>query len=463
MNFKKGDIVELAISDLAFGGAGVGKIPSESGEFVVFVERTVPGDKISARLTRIKKNYAEAEIEKIITPSPSRITPRCKHFGVCGGCSLQNINYEEQLKWKEKMVSDALSKIGGFKDLQIPAIKGCEKPWFYRNKMEYTFGEKNGGGLVLGLHPAKNYRDVFDLEECFLESELSVKIAQEVEKWGMEMKIPPYTTRLNQGVLRNLIVREGKNTGEIMVNLVTNGMDFPHEKEFRDIITQKFPEVTSLYRTAVTVRRGHRTITQEFHLAGKKTLSETLELNSGSGEKLSLKFEILPQAFFQPNTLQAQILYGKILEFARPEAKDAVLDLFCGTGTIGMFFAKLAGRVTGVDSNESAITNAIANAGTNKISNMEFLCSDVFKFLEKNAKSHSVLITDPPRAGIAEKALEKIFPLKIPKWLYVSCNPTTLARDLKIICANGYKIKGVQPIDMFPHTYHVETICLLSA
>lgn len=458
MNLKKGDSVELSVKELAFGGAGVAKMKGTDGtEFVVFVEGTVPGDRVQARFTRIKKQYAEARLEEILESSPLRIKPRCKHFGVCGGCRLQYLAYEEQLKIKEKMVVDSLRQIGGFRDIEIAPILGCESPWFYRNKMEYSFGP----GPILGLHPAKRYQDVFDLEECFLQSPLSVKIAKAVAEWASKENISVCDPHTNRGVLKSLVVREGKNTEEIMVNLVTNGRDFPKEEAFKDFVLQNFPAVTSLYRTAIVIQKGFKTVIQEFHLGGKPTLTEILSVRFGE-HALRLQFEIFPQAFFQPNTKQAERLYGKVLEFAGAKPEDQVLDLYCGTGTIGMFFAKCGAHVTGVEVNASAIENARVNAEKNGLKNIDFICGDMSKFFEKSAvgKPH-ILITDPPRAGIDAKPLQKILDLKIPKWVYVSCNPTTLARDLKIICADGYTLERVQPVDMFPQTYHVEIVCCL--
>lgn len=500
MNFKKGEIVELNIVDLAFGGAGVAKL----GDLAVFVEQTVPGDKILARLTRIKSSYAEAKLKKLLAESGERVKARCKHFGVCGGCSLQNLNYENQLKWKWKMVSDAVSRIGGFRDAKIEPIIGCEFPWFYRNKMEYSFGTLNPPAsqfspiaqpcpplsgatslsISLGLHPSGNFRSVFNLEECFLQSELSVKIVRAVRQWAQE-------NNLGADVLRNLIVREGKNTGEVMVNLVTHGEGFSSANDLKEWITSAFPKITSLYRTAVTVCRGFKTVSKEFLLYGKPYLTETLNIYTQNlnPQTSPLTFEIAPQAFFQPNTFQAEILYGKVLEFAaarilrqaQDDSNQIALDLFCGTGTIGLALAKSCKQVFGVELNESAVESARQNAKKNNIKNIEFLCGDVGKLLphlEKllNPPAHrppaeqagtgshppTLLITDPPRAGIDQKTLLKILALKIPKWIYVSCNPTTLARDLKIAGENGYKLQKIQPVDMFPHTYHVETVCLLT-
>lgn len=479
MNFKKGDLVSLEIIDLAFGGAGVGKISdtisrddiSNTENFVVFVEATVPGDIVSVRLTKIKKQYGEARLEKILTPSSKRITPRCKHFGVCGGCSLQFLSYEEQLRWKEKMVFDALTRLGGFSKLPLASIIGCESPWFYRNKMEYTFGPEE----IIGLHPKKNFRDVFDLQECFFQSPLSVKIARGVSAWAKQNNFP-------EGFLKNLVVREGKNTGEVLLNLITSEDDNSWDAKFADFIGQQFPEVSSLYRTAVLVQKNKRTMMKERLLKGKPALTESLTVARGKtapwhmtheqGEQktdaITLSFDILPQAFFQTNTKQAEVLYEKILEFAAPEPDEEVLDFFCGTGTIGMFFAKKgAKKVTGVEINEAAIESARSNAQKNNLSNIEFYCGnieDVFiqKQQDQKEKPASLLITDPPRAGIFPKALQKILEKRFPRWIYVSCNPTTLARDLKIACENGYTLQKIQPVDMFPQTYHIEAIALLT-
>ncbi len=447
--------MELQITDFAFGGAGVGKM---DGDLVIFVERVIPGDKVEVSLTRIKKNFCEARLERIITPSPLRIKARCKHFGLCGGCSLQCMDYDEQLKWKEKIVRDSLERIGEIKNPPIAPIIGSESPWFYRNKMEYSFGE----GLKLGLHPAKSYKDVFNLEECFLESELSAQIAVAVREWAISRKIQPYDPRVNTGVLRNLMVREGKNTSEIMVILFTNGQDFPNQKDFAKLIGEKFPAVTSVYRTAVVIKKGHKTAIEEFHLSGKKTLMETLTVKQSDGKNATLKFEILPQAFFQPNTKGAQILYETALNFAGSEGTETIYDLFCGTGTIGMFAASRAEKVIGIELNASAVENARKNAEQNGIKNIAFLCGDIDKMLPELKGKADIIITDPPRCGIFPKTLQKILELRPAKWVYVSCNPTTLARDLKEAITAGYKLKRVQPVDMFPHTYHVETVCELS-
>lgn len=466
---KKGDHIDVLVHDLAFGGEAVGKMIEDGkpGEYIIFIDgATLPGETVTVALDKIKKNFAHGRLVSVKAPASERITPRCKHFGVCGGCSLQHMPYEVQLKWKEKMVRDALEKIGGLQNLEIAPIIGCATPWFYRNKMEYSIDSDRDGKVVIGLHPKKSFREVFDLQECFLESELSVRIAKRVEQWANEKKISSYHFGRNAGLLRNLAVREGKNTGEVLVNLMTNGDDFPKETELVEIFKKEFPEVTTFYRTSIIVKKGFRTAMNEKLLYGKPALTETLTVQTKNGLQ-KLTFDILPQAFFQPNSLQAQKLYETVLNFGSGEK---VMDLFCGTGTIGMFFAKTGSQVLGVDLNESAIINARENASANGLKNIEFVAKDVNKFFDGPASSphtpnpipYTLLVTDPPRNGIDPKPLEAILKMRIPHWVYVSCNPTTLARDLKIATEAGYVIEKVQPVDMFPQTYHVETVVKLA-
>ncbi len=468
MQLSKGQIITVVIKEIAFGGDAVG-IPTDETltGCITFVKGGVlPGETAEVSLTRIKKNYLEAQLVKIVTESPSRGAPRCKHFGVCGGCSLQHLSYDKQLEVKDGFVRDALIKFGGFSADYLAEIKkpiiGCDDPWYYRNKTEYSFERGQ-----IGFHPKGQFRDVFELEECFLQSPLAVKIVAAVRAWFKEKNLVTYNSLTHSGCLKNLIIREGKNSGEVLVNLVTTDDQFDNEEDFTELIRTKFPAVTSIYRTVVAVRRGFKTVNTEKLLWGKPTLLETLTVGTAK-----LNFEILPQAFFQPNTIQAQRLYADAIICAKPDKNDHVLDLFCGTGTIGMFCAQTGCKVTGIDVSDSAIENAHKNALNNGLDQIEFHVGDTGKQLKKlqeKAQTATVLITDPPRSGIDPKTLEKIIALQIPRWVYVSCNPTTLARDLKIACAtmlpNGkkYVLKHVQPVDMFPQTYHVETVTLLEA
>lgn len=504
MNLKKGEVLCVHITDLAFGGAGVGRIVrGDANNMVVFVEGGVPGDIVSAMVTRTQPQYAEAKLLEIVEASPQRIAPRCPHFGPapllsgsgagCGGCSLQFIEYADQLKWKEKMVKDALKKIGGF-DVEISPIVACASPWFYRNKMEYSFGEGrraptqdptaerdtareashgesadhvNEPQFTLGLHEKKRFDAVFDLQECFLQSPRSVEILHAVRTWAISKNLTAFDPRTHTGLLRTLTVREGKNTGECMVNLGVNGVHFPHDDSLAKFIAEKFPEVTSLYRTSVTIKPGRRTAIDEILLRGKRTLTEILKVRTSiQPEPIAITFEILPQAFFQPNTLQAQILYEHVLKASGPLQNKHVWDLFCGTGTIGLVMAKAGAHVAAIDVNRDAIENARENARINAVTAIEFFYADVERMLihaqSRKLTPPYLIIVDPPRAGIAPRTLEKLAAMKVPRWVYVSCNPSTLARDLRSLARKGYKIKSVQPIDMFPQTYHIETVTTLT-
>ncbi|MBN1494296.1 23S rRNA (uracil(1939)-C(5))-methyltransferase RlmD [Candidatus Peregrinibacteria bacterium] len=467
--FKKLERINVKIEKLAFGGAGIGYIKSEADTakpedaakpMVVFVEDTVPGDEITAEIRKIKPNYLEAKLTEIVKPSAFRIEPRCKHFNICGGCSLQNLNYDEQLKIKENQVREALSHIGGIKDppvLKIIGYTGGENgPWFYRNKMEFSFGTGGdgnataGGNVTLGLHP-KHYRyDVFQLEECFLENS---------DIGEMVRAIAEFMNEKDSGLLKTFTVREGKRTGERMVNLTVSDAPFLRQKEFVEMLTRskKFKAPNSVYLTNQIIKKGHRTELIENLLFGEAFLKEKMMLQNGS----TLEFEIFPQSFFQPNTLQAEILYQKVIDMGEIENGSVVYDLFCGTGTIGLFAAHRAGEVLGVDINESAIKNARANAEKNGIKNVKYYIGDVFKVITGRTDKPDVVIVDPPRAGLGDKLCGHLLEVRAPKIVYVSCNPGTLARDLKILCAGKYNLAGIQPVDMFPQTYHIETVCEL--
>lgn len=445
MQYKKGEIIKVEINKIAFGGAGIGRYDDR----VVFVPNTVPGDIVKARLTRIKPNFFEARVDKFIKESEKRIEPRCPHFAECGGCSLQYLNYEDQLKIKESQVVEALEHIGGFRNPPVKEIIGNKSPWYYRNKMEFSFSYGSDGRVLLGLHP-KGYRyEVFELRECYLQTEKTAEIVQIVQKFTQDHNLKPFNYKKGEGLLRSLIVRFGKRTNERMINLVVSDEEFAFKKEFKELFT-KF--ATSIYITRIIQNKGRRTETKEELIYGKKVLLEKM---------CDLKFEILPQAFFQPNTLQAETLYKTVAELGEISEKDTVFDLFCGTGTIGLFLANKAKKVYGADSNESAIHNAIENARLNGITNIKFHAGDAYKAVKEWGIKPDVTVVDPPRSGLSKKLCEKLAKLKTPKIVYVSCNPTTQARDLQILKKYGYKLITMQPIDMAPHTYHIETVAKL--
>lgn len=449
MQLKKGQEEIIEIESVAFGGKGIGKFE----DIVVFVPKVITGDKVKVSFKKIKKRYIEAELVEIVSESDLRKESKCKHFKEgCGGCTWQFLSYEEQLKLKEQHVKDAFLRLGGFEDANVLSIIGCEHPFYYRNKMEYSFGDTVDREFALGLHLPKRRYDILNVEECFLLSEESNEILNTVREWALDKDLEHYNFRENTGVLRNLIIREGKNTDETMVNLVINYGHLDKVKDFADLI-----KADSVYVTEVRVEKGRRTEKIEHFLKGNSVLNEELVLQ----DKSRLRFEILPQAFFQPNTYQAQILYSEAVKAANLTGEENVVDLYCGTGTIGLFLSKFAGGVFGIEINESAIENAKKNAQLNGIENVDFMVGDVSKILSDLELEADVVVVDPPRAGLKGKAHEDIIKFGPKRIVYVSCNPSTLARDCSVFKDAGYSLISVQPVDMFPQTYHVENVALL--
>lgn len=515
---KKGDLVEGKIESIAFGGAGIMKVD----EVVVFVDRVAPGDVVKARIVKKKRKYREAVVEEIVTKSPQRIEPRCQHFGKCGGCKMQFLTYQDQLTIKQQQVQDSLERLGGFKNFTVEPIIGSVDPWFYRNKMEFSFawdekpiaGSEDKAVLEIGLHPPKRRFEVVDLQECFLQSPEVIQILETVRQWARNNKLTPYNFRQNQGLLRSFFIREGKYTGEIMVNLVINADECTpdQQKNLEQLVSlltsddqqqgeaagsdvtlftnhdqQQGGEaggdrrIVAVYLTTVKVMKGRRTERIEQLLWGKPTIKDQIhlyenadwsqELTKLPASKRQLAFEILPQAFFQPNTRQAGVLYSQIFRFAKINQESVVFDLFCGTGTIALFCAQKAGKVYGIELNESAVVNAKANAATNGLSNAEFIVGDVGKVVEDldqylgKGRRPDLIVMDPPRAGVGEKALEKVIAFGAEQIVYVSCNPTTLARDLNFLSNNQYQqyhLESLQPVDMFPQTAHIECVAFLT-
>ncbi|KKP36592.1 MAG: SAM-dependent methyltransferase [Candidatus Peregrinibacteria bacterium GW2011_GWF2_33_10] len=483
MPFRKGQIIELKIDKLMFGGSGIGVYEN----LKVFVDKVVPGDLVQVTLKKIKKNYAEAKLEKMIKPSSLRIKSKCRHFGVCGGCSWQFLDYQKQLEFKQSQVVEALGHIGFFQNAEdyVENIIGCEEPWFYRNKMEFTFGDTLERKFALGLHESGRIFDVVDIECCYLQSALSNQILGAVRKFAQDWQLNFFRMKDNQGLLRNLVIREGKFRNEVMVNLVV-AENFKYEKMFVELMRSVDRKICSIYLTKISAKRGQETSYEEKLLWGKEWIEE--EMSVGNVEhgisNIEYRFKISPKSFFQPNSRQAQRLYSKVLEFADLKGEEIVYDLYCGTGTIGIVLSKFCRRVYGLEIVEEAINDAKANAILNQAGNIEFLCGDAGVLLSSLQDKPDVIVVDPPRAGLSPKAMENILKIRTErimegglrvekeknnpvhnsqgfKLIYVSCNPSTLARDLKIFCENGFKLIKIQPVDMFPHTYHIENVAVL--
>jgi len=453
VNIKKKDIVELEISDLAYGGKSVAKLDG----LVVLIKGGIPGDVVKAQITKKKTNYAEAQILQIMKESELRTKPICSHFGLCGGCSWQDLKYEEQIKFKTKQVKESLKHIGGFSDSPIQDALGSDEIFYYRNKMEYAFAPGPNQQLILGLHPKERFAQVFDLKECFLQSIKANLIVDFVRNFAKAKNLIPYDLKARSGFLRFLAIREGKNTDMTMVNLVTNKGEFPFKNEFSSKLFSNFPSIKSIVRNISSKLANIAIGEEEELLGGERIISEKLS---------NFKFEISSNSFFQTNTRQAEKLYEVVLNMADLQGNELVLDLYCGTGTISIFLSQNAKKIIGVESVKESVENAQRNAELNGVTNCEFICGEVKKILAKieaDKQIPDLVVVDPPRAGLHKHVIKSLLKMGSPKIIYVSCNPSTLARDLKLLCEQGYQLENVQPIDMFPHTYHIETVVKLNA
>ncbi len=463
VKMKKGTEITIRIETVGFKGVGVGVLEEELNEGLlgedagkkVLVQNTLPGELVLASVTRNKKNYIEARKVETIEKSPLWIKPRCPHFEICGGCKWQNLEYEEQLKLKQSHVEEIFEHIGGF-NAEVSPIIGCSTPWNYRNKVELSFGWDEDMVQTFGFHSEGRRYDIFDISECHLMSLRMLEIGKAVGEFVERNKLKPFKFRENSGLLRSLIIREGKATEEVLVDLLCSGEDFPTNlrDEFVEIL--KKLDIDSVYLTHIKTARGQKTQREDILLYGKSTIREEMNI---MGENYT--FEISPSSFFQPNTPQAEGLYKEAIDNLDLKPDDTVLDLFCGTGTIGIILAKFASHVVGIELNPDAVEDAKKNAKLNSEDNIEFLVGDVGKVLEEHDLKGEKIIIDPPRSGLTPKMIECILTLSPSRISYVSCNPSTQARDLKELCENGYKITSIQPVDMFPHTYHIENVVAL--
>ncbi len=449
---KKGAIIETKVEKLVFGGLGLSTIDG----LKLFVPDAVPGDIVQIRVTKKKQNFAEGRIETIISPSPQRIAARCKHFAICGGCTWQFLSYQDQLFYKQQIVQESLEHIGGFNNIIVNSIFGCEKPWNYRNKMEFSSALDKEAQADLGLHPKGYHYDVFTLTECHLSSPRYAEIVQTLRHWLRENQVLPYEPKTSNGYLKHVMIRHNRQ-GHLMLNFVTAPGNFPELASLQQTLTAT--DITAVLHTQVQSVRGKPTTRQQQTLWGRDYLEEEMSLPEPWGK---LEFRIYPEAFFQPNPTQAQILYATALNLADIQSDDIFLDLYCGTGTLGLFASKKAKQVYGIDNVGDAIKSAEANALKNNVANAKFFVGDAAALIKQQDLQPTVAIIDPPRAGMNAEAIEIFAKLKLRKLVYISCNPTTQARDLKLLCERGYQLKHVQPVDMFPHTYHIENIAVLS-
>ena len=456
-------LTKVLIQDYAAEGKSLARVDGK----VIFVENAIPGDVVDIRVTKNKKDWAEGFITAWHEYSADRVTPFCSHFGVCGGCRWQMLPYPKQLQYKQKQVEDVLQRIGKVALPAIQPILGAVESTYYRNKMEYTFSNKRfllPGELhdpavtslqnVAGFHARGLFDKVVDIDTCYLQAEPTNGLRKAIRDFGLEMELPFYDIKLHEGWLRTLQLRIC-TTGEVMANLMVGYEEPEMIRLLGDRLLEQFPDLTTLLVTINAKWNDSLTDLTPRVIHGKGYVIEKLE---------DFQFKIGPKSFFQTNTRQGERLYQVTREFAELTGKETVYDLYCGTGSIGIFVSRLAARIVGVEVIAEAIDDARENAALNGIGHARFfsgdvvdICQDAFFAAEGRP---DVIITDPPRAGMHEGLVNKILEIAAPTVVYVSCNPATQARDLQLLDTK-YGVTRVQPVDMFPHTHHIENIVQL--
>lgn len=456
---KKGQDIELTIESLAFGGKGVAHVDG----LAVFVERVLTGQKVLARVYKKKKSYAEAYPLQILEKAPNEIDAICPAFGTCGGCRIQNLEYTDQLSEKTRQVADLIQRVGGFKDFEVPQAIPSPQAFHYRNKMEFTFTdnpwkthpEDEPKPLGLGQHIPGRYDKVVHLETCYLQKSVMNDIMNFVFDYAGKRGWEAYNTKTHAGWARNLVLRYGEHTDEIMVNLVTKTYEESEVLPLRNALVETFPQITTVINNITTRLSGVAVGEEEIVLYGPGVIRDRLGV---------YEFEISANAFFQTNTRQAERLYEEALNAANIQDGDIVYDLYCGTGTISLFLANKATKVYGFELIADAVRNAQKNAEDQHVRNVEFIQGDLKDVLSQKLEEiepADVIVVDPPRAGLHQNVVDDILKVAPQRLVYVSCNPSTLARDLKLFCEDKYELKSVQPVDMFPHTTHIETVANL--
>ena len=451
MEFKKNNTVILRIEDMSQDGLGIGKAEG----YALFVKDTVIGDLAKVKILKTKKNYGFARLEELLEASDKRTEPKCPLARPCGGCQLQMMKYEEQLRWKEQKVRSDLQRLGGFQEIPMEPIQGMENPFRYRNKAQFPIGYDREGKLVAGFYAGRTHT-IIPADDCLLGSESNRRILGRILDWMGRYGIAAYREDTGKGLVRHALIRSGFATGEIMVCLVINGKQFPRGKELTESLTQ-IPGMTSITFSSNT-RRDNVILGDSYEvLWGQDYITDSI------GE---IRYQISPLSFYQVNPVQTRRLYRQALEYAGLTGKETVYDLYCGIGTISLFLAQRAGKVFGVEIVPQAVEDARANARLNGITNAEFFAGRAEEIVPRQYREQGiradVVVVDPPRKGCGEELLETMTAMAPEKIVYVSCDPATLARDLKYLCARGYELKKVRAFDQFLQTVHVETVVLLS-
>lgn len=444
----KSKIYEMEISGLGHSGEGIGKIDG----FTVFVENAIPGDVIRTKITVLKKNYGVGELLEILKPSANRVTPKCGIAGICGGCQIMHMDYEQQLRTKRNTVVEALKRIGKIDAVVHPTL-GMDNPYEYRNKAQFPVGILDGKS-ILGFYK-KGSHEIVDTEYCHIQAPINTKIVQVIKKYIDDFDVAVYDEKEHSGLIRHVVTKVGFATGEVMVIVVTNGKELPYKDKLIEMLKENVEGLKSVVQNInmknTNVIFGDTTFT----LYGEDQIVDYIG---------DLKFNISARSFYQVNPAQTKVLYEKALEYADLTGNERVFDIYCGIGTISLFLAKKAKEVHGIEIIDAAIEDARENARINHLTNTKFYvgkAEDVVPKLYKSGLVADVVVVDPPRKGCEESVLETIVNMAPKRVVYVSCNPATLARDLAYLDEKGYKTVEVQPVDMFSHSSHVESIILM--
>ena len=486
MDYKKNDTVTVTIEDMGSDGEGIGKVDG----FTLFVKDAVIGDTVEAKIMKAKKNYAYARLEKVITPSPFRVEPKCAYHRQCGGCQVQALSYEKQLEFKANKVRNHLLRIGGFEpellDTVVDPIVGMEEPYHYRNKAQYPVGTDKNGEIVTGFYAGRTH-SIISNTECYLGVSGNKEILESILDYMKQNRVSAYNEETGEGCVRHVLIRTGFTSGEIMVCLVINGRDKKRCKagEYlpeQEILLERLAQITGMTSISVSINTEKTNVImgREVHtIWGEDTISDVIHVRDMKEEGYpqtgqQLTFKISPLSFYQVNPVQTEKLYSLALEYAGLTGQETVWDLYCGIGTISLFLAGSAKKVCGVEIVPQAIEDARENAKRNGITNAEFFVGKAEEvlpeFYEKMSKEAGgsdmlhpdVIVVDPPRKGCDEACLDTMLKMRPERIVYVSCDSATMARDVKILCEGGYELKKVRPVDQFGHTVHVETVCLLS-
>ena len=445
----KGKNYLLTIDRLGSSGEGIARYQG----FTVFVPYALMGEEVEARITEVKKNYAKATLSKIVKASDKRVQPPCSVYESCGGCQLQHLDYQAQLDVKQQTVIDAITRIGKLENVTVHQTLGAAEPWYYRNKMQFPIG-KGIKEIMIGCY-AQGTHNIVSTEDCCIQHAANNQVSQAVKEAAEKLEISIYSEATGQGVLRHIVSRVGAHSNEVMAVLVTASEKMPHQEALIAALREKVPGLVSIAQN-INLKPGNVILGHKTKLLwGKKTIVDSMG---------DFSFHISPRSFFQVNTKQAEVLYQQAVRYALLTGTETVIDAYCGTGTISLFLAKAAKKVYGIEVVPETINDARKNAQDNQVENVEFIVGDAVEvmpnMLQKGIRP-DVIVVDPPRAGCEQTVLDAFIEMQPKRIVYVSCNPASLARDLAYLSNHDYITREIQPVDMFPQTFHIETVTLL--